>query len=505
MKDFDAIVIGAGNGGLSAAVALQRGGMQTLLLERHNIPGGCATSFVRGDYEFEVALHQLSGLGTEKQPAVLRHVFDSLGVTDKVTFIEEHHLYRYAVPGVIDITLPASVSGIVQTLSTEFPEEADAIQKFMDLCEVITLETYMALPNARRSGDPDVLKRNCRNFVKYGLKSTQDVMDEFFISPVLKAVLGGYWGYAGQPLDRLPFSDLGVMLYAYAAMKPWHIEGGSQALSNALLESFLEAGGDVRFNCGAEKILTEGGGVSAVRTEHGDVFTCNQVVSNASSVLTYNQLLDRPELAKNAREDFKSRRMGVSGFVLYMGLDCTPEDLGLEAATNFIATTIDDKQQYARSKGFEDPLGCLFTCYTVGDKTMAPQGKSVAALMCLQYGEPWDSIAPEEYAATKFAYAEKLIALAENVIPNFRQHIEEIEIGTPVTMMRYLNTPGGAIYGFDQTIAEHGAVRDRVRPVDGLHLAGSWTGMGGFQPTYQAGAAVAASILRKQNTKGNAA
>lgn len=504
MKDFDAIVIGAGNGGLSAAVTLQRGGMRTLLLERHNIPGGCATSFVRGDYEFEVALHQLSGLGTQQQPAIMRQVFSKLGVADKVTFIEEHHLYRFAVAGVIDITLPASVQGINDVLGAQFPDQAQAIKDFMALCEVITLETYMALPAARRTGDPEVIKRNCRSYVKYGLRDARDVLDTFFDDDVLKAVLGGYWGYVGLPLDEIPFSDLAVMLYAYAAMKPWHIEGGSQALSNALLESFLEAGGDVRFNCAAQKIITEKGGVSAVRTEAGDVFTCNQVVSNASSVLTYNQLLDRPELASEAREDFKSRRMGVSGFVLYLGLDCTPEELGLEAATNFICGSLDDKEQHARAKGFDDPLGCLFTCYTVGDKTLAPKGKSVAALMCLQYGEPWEQVAPEDYAATKFAYAEKLLDLAETVIPDVRSHIEEIEIGTPLTMMRYLNTPGGAIYGFSQNMTESLVVRDRIRPVPGLHLAGAWTGMGGFQPTYQAGMSVAASILRKQNTKGTA-
>ncbi|MGR3711943.1 MAG: phytoene desaturase family protein [Shimia sp.] len=503
MKDFDAIVIGAGNAGLSAAATLQRGGMRTLLLERHNIPGGCATSFVRGDYEFEVALHQLSGLGTEEQPAILRHVFDSMGLRDKVDFVEEHHLYRYAVPGVIDITLPASVSGIVEVLSARFPKDAHQLKPFMDLCEVLTLEAYMVLPKARKTGDPEAIKHNCRSFVKYGLRDAQSVLDEFFIDPTLKAVLGAYWGYMGLPLDELPFCDLGVMLYAYAAMKPWHVVGGSQALSNALLDSFLEAGGDVRFNCGAEEITTEGGGVSAVRTEHGEVFTTNQVVSNASSVLTYNQLLDKPELAGDVREDFKSRRMGVSGFVLYLGLDASPEELGLEVATNFIGSTTDDKAQHAQSKTLDGtPSGCLFTCYTVGDETLAPKCKSVAALMCLQYGSAWDDVAPEDYAATKLAYAEKLIDLAETVVPNVRDHIEEIEVATPMTMMRYLNTPGGAIYGFTQGVTEHDSVRDRIRPVDGLHLAGAWSGMGGFQPTYQAGASVGGSILRKQNKKG---
>ena len=48
MEEFDAVVVGAGNGGLTASTALARKGLKVLLLERHNIPGGCATSFSGG-------------------------------------------------------------------------------------------------------------------------------------------------------------------------------------------------------------------------------------------------------------------------------------------------------------------------------------------------------------------------------------------------------------------------------------------------------------------------
>ncbi|MFF4226629.1 FAD-dependent oxidoreductase [Streptomyces abikoensis] len=76
MSDVDAVVIGAGNAGLTAAATLQRAGVRTLLVERHNVPGGCATSFRRGRYEFEVALHQLSGVGFEGQDFTLRGLCD---------------------------------------------------------------------------------------------------------------------------------------------------------------------------------------------------------------------------------------------------------------------------------------------------------------------------------------------------------------------------------------------------------------------------------------------
>ena len=59
MTHYDAIVIGAGNGGISAAVALAQKGLKPLVLERHNLPGGMATSFVRGRFEFDASIHCL--------------------------------------------------------------------------------------------------------------------------------------------------------------------------------------------------------------------------------------------------------------------------------------------------------------------------------------------------------------------------------------------------------------------------------------------------------------
>ena len=99
MRDADAVVIGAGNAGLTAAATLQRAGMRTLLVERHNVPGGTGTSFRRGRFEFEAALHQLSGIGSEESPGPLHTVLESLGVTQKLEFVREHELYRAMVPG----------------------------------------------------------------------------------------------------------------------------------------------------------------------------------------------------------------------------------------------------------------------------------------------------------------------------------------------------------------------------------------------------------------------
>jgi len=329
------------------------------------------------------------------------------------------------------------------------------------------------------------------------MRSAKEVLDEHFSDEKLKTVLAAYWCYIGVPPKDIPFPDLAIMIYAYAAFKPWHIKGGSQAMSSALLESFMEAGGEVRFNCGAEKILTNGDHVRGVITEEGEEISCAAVVSNASSIITYNELLDHDEPPVQVREDFKSRRMGTSAFVIYMGLDCTPEELGVTAASNFICNTQDENLIHEGMQKMDAPVAGMLTCYNFDDPSFAPEGKSIVSLVCLQYGDLWKDISEEQYAQSKYDYAEKLLDLIAQTFPKIRDHIEELEVATPLTMMRYLNTPDGAIYGFKQNPQDSELFRERIDAISGLYMAGCWNNMGGFQPTYMAGESTARAVIKQ--------
>ena len=125
MGDFDAVVIGAGNGGLTAAATMAQKGLNVLLLERHNIPGGAATSFCRGRFEFEVALHQLSGLGTTEKPGLLRLQLDKLGVMDDLEFVEISDLYHVAAADGFRITLKTNREETIAVLNDKFPHEIE--------------------------------------------------------------------------------------------------------------------------------------------------------------------------------------------------------------------------------------------------------------------------------------------------------------------------------------------------------------------------------------------
>ena len=80
LQEADAVVIGAGNGGLAAACRMAKAGKKTLLIERHNMPGGCASSFRRGRFEFETALHEISEWGTKENPGGCRRICDEFGL-----------------------------------------------------------------------------------------------------------------------------------------------------------------------------------------------------------------------------------------------------------------------------------------------------------------------------------------------------------------------------------------------------------------------------------------
>ena len=266
MQAYDAVVIGAGNGGLTAAAKLSQEGLNVLLLERHNIPGGAATSFCRGRFEFEVALHQLSGLGTPEKPGLLRLQLDKLGVMEDLEFVEISDLYHVATADGFRITLKTNREETIAVLNEKFPHEKDAIKRYFELMASYANDMIGAFIFR----DPEPSREKYPNLYQYALRNSKEILDDYFSDPLLKAVLSAYWGYIGVPPTRLAFAYLAMILFQYLEFKPFHVKGGSQAISNAILNRFISNGGTARFNCGAKKIIVDDGQIRGVVTDDGD-------------------------------------------------------------------------------------------------------------------------------------------------------------------------------------------------------------------------------------------
>ncbi|CAB1075793.1 Carotenoid cis-trans isomerase [Olavius algarvensis Delta 1 endosymbiont] len=500
MQDFDAVVIGAGNGGLTAAAKLQQEGLNVLLLERHNIPGGAATSFCRGRFEFEVALHQLSGLGTPEKPGLLRLQLDKLGVMEDLEFVEIADLYHVATADGFRITLKTNREETIAVLKDKFPHEKNAIQKYFDL-----LASYANdMIGAFIFRDPEPSREKYPKLYQYALRNSKDILDDYFSDPLLKAVLAVYWGYIGVPPTRLAFAYLAMIMFQYMEFKPYHVKGGSQAISNAILNRFTANGGTARFNCGAKQIVVDDGQIKGVITDDGDEVATENVVSNISPIATYNHLMDPEHLPQDVSIEMKSRNLSTSAFTLFIGFDCGPQQLGINESTNFLMKSTDISDNLLDSMNrleIKDELMVL-SCYDVTDPEFSPAGTCQANVVTLKYGEPWLRIPPRLYHDVKFRCADAMLQRIYEIFPEAKNHIEEVEVGTPLTHMRYLGHPLGAIYGYEMLTKDSLFFQPgRHSPINGLCFAGGWAGDNGFEPTLRSGVAAAKSIIRRLGSK----
>ena len=176
MKKYDAVVIGAGNGGLVAAIRLLQGGAKTLLVEKHNLPGGFATSFRRGRFEFEASLHELNDFGTADNAGDVRVLFDELGVTDKIEWMQIPEAYRVISRAEkLDATMPFGVRAFIDKMEQYVPGSRDSVTKFFELAEEVRLaQAYSSAVNGKT--DPKVMVGKYGNFVRAGSYSVNEVL-----------------------------------------------------------------------------------------------------------------------------------------------------------------------------------------------------------------------------------------------------------------------------------------------------------------------------------------
>ena len=172
-----------------------------LLLERHNIPGGCATSFCRGRFEFEVALHQLSGVGTPENPGPLRMLLSQLGVLDDLELVEVKDLFQVIGPGDFRLALKPDRLQVIAALQERFPKEREGIERFFDL----SYQYAYQMLSAFYFKDPEPSREKYPVLYHYAYKPAIEVLNELFTDPLLKAVISSYWGFLGLPPTPVVF------------------------------------------------------------------------------------------------------------------------------------------------------------------------------------------------------------------------------------------------------------------------------------------------------------
>jgi all-trans-retinol 13,14-reductase len=503
-EDYDVIVIGSGLGGLSCAAAFARQGFKPLVIEQHDKPGGFATAFARpGGFVFDVSLHSTT---VSPRDGVYNLITGFPEITE-VEFLPHPTLFRSIYPDHDIRVAQRDPEAYLNTLAALFPDEREGIAGlFADMAGMA--REVQRLSSAVGPVDMSRFSVDYPHLAAYSGKTWGDMVDANVRNPRLKAIVSDQWGYYGLPPSKLSCFYYAIPFMGYLSAGGFYPRGRSQDISSALARYIEGHGGKVLLSTKVERILLDGSRATGVATADGTTFTSRAVVSNADPFATFTDMIADGSAVADYEAACQGYSVSLSSFQVFLGLnrDLVGE-LGITDSEVFIDTGYDPEASYAHALAGDVEQGGLgVTLYDSIYRGYSPPGKNTVNLLTLQGYGPWERFEADYRAGRKTAYnrekermADVLIRKAEEaLLPGLSNAIEVMEIGTPLTNVRYTGHHRGAIYGWDQTVNNSGSTRvGHATPIEGLYMAGAWSRPGhGYGAVIPSGLECFAEILR---------
>lgn len=497
----DVVVVGAGLGGLGAGLELARQGVKVLVLEQHNLPGGFATSFVRGRFEFEPSLHQMPlPLPDSGSVSVRNYLLDEVELDLEVVEVPE--AYRLILTErSVDVQIPFGIQAVIDLVEAQVPGSRATVSRYFELCREV-LETLTYLDQHREDLNKKELLAHHRNFLNTGGYTMQQVTEAVGVPPEAQEILYAYWCFLGVPADRLSFTLWAAMLYTYLASGAFIPRARSHGLTTSMVQKIEELGGRVEFNQQVTGIGVHGGKIRDIQTAQGEQIRTERLICNASPSLVFDRLITpQKQVPRRARRLLNARRHGVSTFVVYLGLNKSPEELGLNAYSYFISPHMDTRSIYEITGRLEPPLMQASVCLNSAIPDCSPPGTTIVSLTCIFQPHVWEQVLPQDYYRIKSEIARAMIGQFEKALGvKLADHIEEIEIATPVTFQRYTGAYRGVVYGYEpdpwDSLVPRALALEKENFFEGLQFCGGHSSRcSGYGGSILSGRAAAHRIL----------
>lgn len=502
---YDVIIIGAGNAGLFAGLELVQKGKKVLIVEQHNLAGGCASSFCRGRFEFEPSLHELCDVGPLENPGTVRKLFSQYGIN--VNWVKLPDCFRiiskYSDGTPMDVTMPCGLDAFKAKLKEYVPGADEKI----DLLFELFLETADGLSYLSRPEpfETKVLIKKYMNLLKSGALPTLKVFKLLKLPKKVIDIMSTYWSYLGIDLSRLSFAHYAAMVTTYIVRGGYIPSHTSHELSTAICKRFMEIGGEIWFNCRVDKILFENGRATGVETKAGPVFS-RYVIANINEDIVYGKMVPPEVVPDYMKKLSKARKNQYSGRMItaYFGLNKTAEELGIKDYSIFLNESADSVLEYKNMmKSLDDNNFSIFVCQNVVNPDASPKGTAVCSFTTFCDRREWEELSEADYIALKNKMALKFIkSLKDKAGIDISDCIEEASIATPWTFARYVGSPEGSCYGmeidnWDGMLPRMMTVKND-NPVPGLATAGTSGPRGdGYNSTYCCGQMIAGFVLKK--------
>lgn len=482
------IVIGAGPGGLSAALMLQSKGFDVTLIEKDERVGGRSKKLSLGDFHFDLGPTFLMYID------VLKQVFSRSGydLEKEVNLIKLDPLYKLIFKD-HTLELSADLKKNINMYESLKPGLGSAYQSWINdqTQKMSKIKTILEkpFPNALHLLRSDVLKAVpvAHPFKSvYRLLKTYDNDDHFIHSLSFQAKYLGMASYQAPSIFTiLPYLEHVTGLY--------HVLGGLNHINEVMAKLFKEKGGTLRTQTKVIKVLVDKHHVQGVELESGEQIISDVVVMNADFAYAMTQLFDQKDLRKYKKNKVEKKKYSVSTWMMYLGIN---QKLDLPHHEIIFS---DDYNQYLKDlmngKMTKD-LSIYIHNPSVIDETLAPKGKSSVYILLpvpnLKHGYDWDKESPDlrEFVFNRIKEKHNL---------DLRSKIEVEKVYTPHDWMIHEHVYQGAVFnlahGLDQMLflRPHNQFED----VKGIYLVGGGTHPGSGLPTIYQSALIADDLISK--------
>jgi phytoene desaturase len=485
----DAVVIGAGFGGLALAIRLQSAGHRVTLLEARDRPGGRAYVYRQDGFTFD------AGPTVITDPSSLEALWRLSGrnMADYVELLPISPFYRLLWEDGTRFDYVNDQAELDRQIAELNPADVDGYRRFLQYSHAVYEEGYLRLGHVPFMDPGSMIKAAPQLMKLQAWRSVYSMVSSFVKEPHLREALSFHTLLVGGS----PFQASSIYALIHALEREggvWFPRGGTGALVAGMARLFTDLGGTLRTSAPAERITTEGDRATGVALKSGETIPADIVASNADVVHTYAKLLGDHPRGRQAARGLKKRRFSMSLFVTYFGLEGPPPEELRHHTILFGPEYKGLVDAICGAKPLREDFSLYLHAPSVTDPSLAPEGCSTYYVLSpvpnLKQDIDWATEGPK--------YADRVLeALERRAIPGLRARLKTRRIFTPADFETELNAHLGSAFSLEPILTQSAyfRVHNRDDVIENLYFVGAGPHPGAGVPGVVGSARATAGVI----------